>query len=162
MRIRVLLLTLLLLAGCQRLELDYEVKNGTRLPSFSVITDAGETLTSEYFCKGYGLIVFFHTECPDCQQELPIIQNLYRQYGHKTRFIAISRNQSLSEIEKYWSENELTIPFSAQEDAAVFSLFASHTVPRTYFIKDGVIVAQWDDNPTMTENDFIKITTISN
>lgn len=155
------LVIVIMLTSCIKTYNDIELTTGSRLPSFSAITDSGKEVNATSFDRGYGLIVFFNTNCPDCQKELPIIQNLYEKFKEDILFLAISRNEPYSSIKEYWEANALDLPFSAQEDAALFNLFAYHTIPRTYVIKNGFIVAQWDDNPTMTENDFIKITKIN-
>lgn len=134
-----------------------EIKNGSRLPSFSVVTGDGQTVRTQDFDEGYGLIVFFYTCCPDCQQELPVVQSLYEKYGDVVRFLAISRYQGKEEVSRYWESNGLTVPFSPQNDDTVFQLFARHTIPRTYLIHDGIIISQWNDNPIMTEQDFASI-----
>lgn len=48
------------------------------------------------------------------------------------KFLCISRAQSAADVTAYWEQNALTLPVSAQDDRAVFNLFASRTIPRVY------------------------------
>ena len=152
--IYMVLLAGIALTGCTKRPTASEIVVGSALPAFCVVTNDGQTVGSQDFDNGFGLIVFFHTACPDCQRELPIVQSLFERYSSLMRFLAIGRNQNRDDVERYWQENGLTIPCSAQEDAAVFRLFAAHTVPRSYLIHDGVVISQWADDPIMTEQDF--------
>lgn len=153
----VYILFMCLAISCTKKPQGTEIKNGSRLPSFSVVTNDGQVVCTQDFDEGYCLIVFFYTCCPDCQQQLPVVQSLYEKYGDVVRFLAISRYQGKEEVSRYWESNGLTVPFSPQNDDAVFQLFARHTIPRTYLIHDGIIISQWDDNPIMTEQDFASI-----
>lgn len=158
MRFISILSILLSISACTRTspECCPELKAGDALPQFSAISNSGTTVSNTDFDKGVGLIVFFNTSCGDCREELPIIQDLYLCYQNKVQFIAISRAEKENSVRQYWKDNNLTIPYSAQNDDTLFRLFAPHTIPRIYLIKDGIIIATWDDNPIMQKEDFTK------
>ena len=105
---------------------------GDKLPFFSIKTSQGDSLSTEDFLGKATVLVFFHTMCGDCQRELPVVENLYKKYGKTVRFVCISREQSDEEVADYWEKHQLTIPYSAQTDRSIFSLFASSTIPRIY------------------------------
>lgn len=140
------LLALPLLGGCTRIPEDVTLKEGDRLPSFSVMMDDGTVITDNELKEGFSIISFFHTLCPDCQEELPELQRVHEDCPD-LKMVLISRNEGESEIRTYWKENNLTLSFSVQEDDRVFRLFAQHTIPRTYIVMDGVIIKAYDDNP---------------
>lgn len=122
-----------------------KVKVGDLIPAFSVSTlikDSAdwraETLQPE--TKDYvfsepksqkACIVFFNTECTDCQKELPVLQDFYNKYKNDRSFemICIARAQQQEAIETYWKEHSLTLPFSPQGDRAVYSMFANSGIP---------------------------------
>lgn len=54
---------------------DFALVAGDALPQFSVEMSDGGVLNTQSFSGKVGVIVFFHTDCPDCQKELPVIQN---------------------------------------------------------------------------------------
>ena len=47
--------------------------------------------------------------------------------------VAISREEGAESVAAYWKEHALEIPWSAQTDRSVYSLFASSVIPRIYF-----------------------------
>ena len=94
------------------------------------------------------LVMFFNTGCPDCREELPAVQRIYDDFGSCVRIVCISREEGRAGIESYWCENGLTLPYSAQEDRAVYELFAGSGVPRVYVSSpDLVVMKVYDDDP---------------
>ena len=101
------------------------------------------------------MIVFFHTGCPDCRKELPVLQKIYTDYGQRIRMVCISREESSAEIVRYWDENHLTLPYSAQENRTVYYQFAKSGIPRVYVIdKELVIRSVFTDNPLASYEDL--------
>ncbi|MDE6231378.1 MAG: TlpA family protein disulfide reductase [Muribaculaceae bacterium] len=127
---------------------------GDSCPRFSILTDAGLTLSMPDSDGRYSVIIFFNTECPDCRKELPVIQNVYDEINRQdipATLIAISRNQSEEEVASYWRHNNLSIPFSAQTDTKIYNLFAASIIPRIYIANpDGIITHIWTDTPLPT------------
>lgn len=135
-------------AGCIFDDVDgdgAEIKAGDRLPEFSVTMNDGTEVSSSMLEGTVSCIVFFHTGCPDCRLAMPEIQKLYDEYAasssmenhsdegcQNVRFVLISRADGESAVLGYWSKNGFTMPYSAQDDKAVYSLFASSGVPRVY------------------------------
>ena len=121
---------------------------GDRVPSFSVtMTDGGEERTfSTSQLTGETVIVFFNTWCPDCQRELPRLNQYYLQHMDDKGFqmVAISRGEGKDVVARFWSEHELLIPYAAQEDTSIYELFASGIIPRVYFVSAQGIVTRID------------------
>lgn len=125
-----------------------ELHPGEHIPVFSVTMDDGQTVTSESLKGEVSLIVFFHTGCSDCRKELFVLQKIYTDYGQRIRMVCISREEGSAEIARYWDENHLTLPYSAQEDRTVYYLFAKSGIPRVYVIdKESVIHSVFTDSP---------------
>lgn len=141
------LLLLFLLASCSMSDNDGEVKPsdniinvGNRLPMFSIYMNDGRQLTTDSLRGKPSVIVFFKTNCSDCQRELPKLNMRYLEYGLDTTFIAISREQDYRTVSDYWQEQNLSLPFSAQSDRTVYSLFANQGIPRIYVSNASCIV----------------------
>ena len=65
--------------------------------------------------------------------------------------------ECLPEVQAYWEKHSFSLPFSAQNDDAVFSLFASHTIPRILITdKEGIIRAVYTDDPLATYQELAK------
>lgn len=131
-------------------EAEERVMVGDVLPSFVVKMNTGETVSSFQFEGKTGVIVFFNTDCPDCRKELPVIQRLYDRYreNDSVMICCISREEGESQVDAYWREAGLSMPYSAQEDRSVYELFCTVTIPRIYIVgPDLVIRAVYTDNP---------------
>lgn len=149
----------LMAAACirDRMPEGADLRPGDTLPSFSVTMNDGSKISSGNLRGKVSVIVFFHTGCPDCRQELPVIQRIYNLYGSSgdVTVCCISREESASGISAYWQENGLTMPYSAQEDRSVYSLFASTGVPRVYISSgDLVIYSVYDNSPPASFEDM--------
>lgn len=132
------------------------VAPGDKLPEFSVTISDGTVCGSQTLSGRWGVIEFFNTGCGDCRESFPVLQEVseYYQDNPKVEVIAIAREENSEDIETYWSENNLTIPWSAQPDRKVYNLFATVGIPRLYISNpDGVIAAAYgpENPPTATQ-----------
>lgn len=68
---------------------------GDTLPHFSVMTADGRFLSRESLLGKRSVVVFFHTQCTDCQKELPRVDSLYRHFSGQAdfRLICIAREE---------------------------------------------------------------------
>lgn len=146
-----------LMSGCIREEqkgADLEV--GNRLPDFEVVMNDGTVVTDDMLEGNVSVIMFFHTSCPDCQQALPRMQQIYDEYASKgIVFALISREETESEVISYWKETGLEMPFSAQKDRAVYEKFATSRIPRIYINdRNGIIRHIFTDDPVPSYDDL--------
>jgi peroxiredoxin len=121
------------------------VRVGDKLPRFSVEVTDGllRWQFSSVSLGGPTVIVFFNTGCTDCQRELPELNDYYLRHRSAPGFsmIAIAREESEESIASYWQQQNLSIPYSPQEDRKVYSLFATQYIPRVYFCSgQGVVL----------------------
>ena len=107
---------------------------GERVPEFSVILDNGEEWASHNSGGLPSVIAFFHTGCGDCRSELPELQEACRQSGDRVRFVCIAREEDAADIAAWWSDNGLSLPWSAQPDRRVYNMFANTGIPRIFII----------------------------
>lgn len=141
-----LILFIICITGCigEKDEPEWFLRPGDPLPQFEVTTMEGLKISSADSYSSELVIVFFNTTCPDCQRELPILQkqfeaNLNLPENEQSTFICISREERAADVKRYWTENNLTLPVSAQPDIRVYSMFASIGIPRIFVAKDGII-----------------------
>lgn len=137
---------LMMAVGCiaEKEEPEWSLHPGDAIPRFEVTTIEGETIGSSDSYTSELIIVFFNTTCPDCQKELPILQKQYEENiklpeAEQSIYICISREEGVADVKRYWRENHLTIPVSAQTDRSIYSMFASVGIPRIFYAKDGII-----------------------
>ena len=139
------------LAGCvgEKEEPEWYLRPGDALPQFEVTTIDGRTVSSADSYNAPMVIVFFNTTCPDCRRELPVFQKQYEENlnlpeTEQSIYICISREEGAADVERYWTENNLTLPVSPQPDRRIYSLFASIGIPRIFHAKDGLIIQSID------------------
>ena len=130
---------------------------GDMLPDFSVTMNNGTVVTGAQLREMVSVILFFHSSCPDCRQALPRVQRLYDEYlSQGVQFALISRAETSPTIELYWAEQGFSMPYSAQNDRAVYELFAKSRVPRIYISDDsGVVRTIFTDNPVPTYEELV-------
>lgn len=110
------------------------VKVGQQVPSFVVSINDGTTFNSSQMGRKPVCIVFFNTSCSDCRKELPIVQQIYEEFSESIQFVCISRAEDRKSIQAFWTQNKLTLPYSAQTDMKIYNLFALSSIPRLYII----------------------------
>ncbi len=136
-------------SGCGSITDNYVsfIKNGDPLPFFEIEMSDGETVSTFDLYGKPSLIIFFSVYCPDCHAALDEVQKLYDLHAGSVAVVPISRGESYREVSDYWAENSLTMPFSAQDDRSVYSLFASGIVPRIYVSdSSGHVVENFGDS----------------
>lgn len=134
-----------------------DIKVGDIIPDFSVEMYDGTTMTGEYLRKGVSVIMFFHTDCPDCAATLPEVQKIYDEYfPQQVKFAVISREEGKETIDHFWKANSLTLPYSARSDRTVYNLFADSRIPRVYICLDGIIKAVFTDEPNNPTSEDIR------
>ena len=153
--------SLFFLAGCitsgDETVYGSKIKVGDTLPQFSVTTNTGTTVSDESLQGAVGVIVFFYTPCTDCKHDMPIVNEVYERLrdNNGIRWIAISRSEGEEAVSAYWTSNDFTLPYSAQDDRAVYDLFAHSGVPRIYVSDaNGVVRALYDDSVPLDGDAF--------
>lgn len=119
-----------------------DLKVGDIIPDFEVMMNDGSVVTGQELRQSVSCVVFFHTSCPDCQQVLPHIQQLYDKFAPLgVRFALISREDEDAVVSAYWNQHTFTMPYSAQSTREVYELFAQTRVPRVYLCEKGGIIS---------------------
>ena len=114
---------------------------GDMAPDFTASTLKGEIFTLSEERGNVVLVVFFSHTCPDCKalfnDFMPRMGEIERSGA---RMIAISRGGNEYDIEEYMLSNGFTFDVIADSEAAIYKLYATTYVPRTYLVdRDGVI-----------------------
>lgn len=152
-----LLISALLMMSCIKDDVrGADLKVGDSLPDFEVVMSDGTTVSDKSLKGSVSVVVFFSTICSDCQQVLPIIQEIYNEYASEGAvFALISREQDKRDISTYWADNALCMPYSAQQDRRIYEKFAKAGIPRIYINdKDGTIRYIYTDDPVPSYSDL--------
>lgn len=117
-------------------------KIGDPAPSFRIRTVNGAEFAIDELRGKVVLLNFFATWCGPCLQELPHIQELWRQYGSRADFalLVIGREESDESVRAFMEKHGYTFPVAADPERSVYSRFAEELIPRTYLVaRDGKI-----------------------
>ena len=150
-------LLLLVVAGCVKWEQNgADLRVGDMIPDFEVVMSDGRVVTDDELKENVSVVMFFHTSCMDCQQALPVMQQIYDEYASETvRMVLISREQGNEGIYTYWRKNGLKMPYSAQKTRKVYEQFARERVPRIYVNEKGGIIRHiFTDDPVPSYYDL--------
>lgn len=151
----VLLLAVCLMASCisEPVPDGNEVKPNSLLPQFRIFLNDGSRLTTDDLYGKPSVLVFFSTTCSDCQKELPVVEQLFRQYGNRINLVCISRGEGEALVSTFWKTYNLTMPYSVQQTTDVYHLFANTGVPRIYVSNADLIVKVVYDDTNMPKLD---------
>ena len=125
-----------------------KVKVGDIIPSFVLSDSTGQDIPSSSLIGRVFILNFIDTSCPDCRQELQVLQRIYDKYQEDVPILNIPRSQTKEELQAYWQETGLSIPYYIPHDSNLYYQFATKTIPRTYIVDvQGKVYAAFDDKP---------------
>ncbi len=156
-RVISLIAVLSVLTGCIKERMTgADLKVGESIPDFEVVMNDGTVISDDILKQSVSVVMFFHTSCPDCQKTLPQMQKIYDEYASESiQIVLISREESQSDIDTFWKEKSLKMPYSAQKDRSIYGLFAKEGIPRVYVNeKGGIIRYIFTDNPNPSYEDI--------
>ncbi len=129
------------------------VNVGDKIPSFTLTAADGSQVSSDELSGKIYLLNFFDTNCKDCRQELPVLQQIYNDYLGIVDVYNVPRSQSVSDVNVYWSKEHLSMPVYTANDSQLYYKFANQTIPRLYIVDgNGEIIAMYDDSPVADYN----------
>ena len=121
---------------------------GDQVPDFRLTGSDGSRISSASLGGQVYVLNFFDTSCPDCQQELQVLQRIYGQYDGAVTVVNVPRSETEAEVRAYWSQAGLSMPFFIASDKDLYYQFAKRTIPRTYVVDgDGKVLAAFADSP---------------
>ncbi len=113
------------------------VHKGDKVPAFSFLDETG---TMQHMASYRGktvMLVFFATWCGPCRKELQALHNhvLPPYKGNKNFEVLIfGREHSQEEVSKFKNDHNYFMPFYADPDRKIYSLFATSYIPRCFII----------------------------
>lgn len=158
-----ILIVAVVLTACRHddddaVENDAALKAGDKVPAFTLTAQDGSTITAASLRGQAYIINFFDTSCPDCRQELQVLQQLHEKWGDALPLLNVPRSQSTADITAYWNATQLTMPFYTPKEPGLYYRFAQKRIPRTFVVdENGIIRAAFADNPVADFNTLDKL-----
>jgi len=116
---------------------------GDRAPEFTLVDVDGEQFTLKDMRGRVVLLNFFATWCGPCLAELPHVEKIWMDHKDNKNFrlLVIGREETTESVQEFRSQKRFLFPMAADPDRAVFSQFATKSIPRIFVISpDGLIV----------------------
>ena len=102
------------------------------------------------------VLFFFDTNCPDCNQQFPVVNELFELYGSQAEFLAVSRGETGEVVSAYLEKYGYTIPTAADGTRSVYQQFARSGVPRVYFMRNEKVMFLSDDRKLLSLDEGIE------
>ena len=124
---------------------------GDEAPDFTVeMTDSHQVTLSD-LRGSVVLLYFWSADCPMCQEEMRLVQHavIDRIAGKQIVYLPIARDGRRDAIEQFCRDYGCDFPVGLDPDRAIYTLYATSFVPRTFVIdRDGIIRASYVEYET--------------
>ncbi|MBC8005354.1 MAG: TlpA family protein disulfide reductase [Verrucomicrobia bacterium] len=121
-----------------------KVKLSDPVPSFDFEKSPGVRQDISDLKGKVVLITFFATWCGPCRKELPHIESdIYKKYKNHPQFelLIFGREHNWADLNKFKADNKFEVPMYPDPNRAVYSKFATQTIPRSFLISpEGKII----------------------
>ncbi|MFP4179411.1 MAG: peroxiredoxin family protein [Spirochaetaceae bacterium] len=123
-------------------------KNPTEAPDFTLKDLSGNTVTLSELEGKVVLLNLWATWCPPCKEEMPSMEELYRELPRdEFTILAVAApnapRESLEQIESLIDEKEYTFPVLLDEDMQVNQTYGTGSIPTSWIIDtDGMLAAR--------------------
>ncbi|MCP1224680.1 TlpA disulfide reductase family protein [Sebaldella sp. S0638] len=123
-----------------------DLQEGNTFPAFTLETLKGKKIiSSKAFDKNKKTLIVTAAEwCPDCHEELPVLENFYRKNKNKYNFavIFIERRSSEEKVKEYLEKEKFTFPVYYDYNSVFIDGTLINSVPTNIFLdKNGKITS---------------------
>jgi peroxiredoxin len=131
---------------------------GDAVPAFTLQGSDGTAVTKATMAGQAYVLNFFDTGCPDCRQELKVLQQVYDKYEGMVTVLNVPRSQTADQVQAYWDNAGLTMPYHIPADKDLYYKFADRIVPRTFVVDaNGNVQAAFADSPVADYSTLVSL-----
>lgn len=124
---------------------------GDSAPDFEVEMTDGSMVTLSDLRGEVVILTFWSADCPMCQAEMGAAQQAVvdRIEGRRITYLAIARDGEHDAIVEFCRQNGCDFAVGLDPERAIYTLYATAYVPRTFIIdRDGIVRASYVEYDT--------------
>ena len=97
--------------------------------------EGNEHSSKDYYKQNLTLIEFFHTDCPHCQTQIPVLKDFYSNYSSELNLLSIggysmgSNKDNLSTLQDFTLEHNTTWPYLYDDEYSLIQVFGHTSYP---------------------------------
>jgi len=97
--------------------------------------DGNEHESKDYYKQNLTLIEFFHTDCPHCQSQIPVLKEFYSNYSSDVNLLSIGgysmggNEDNLTEFQDFALEHNTTWPYLYDDEHSLIQVFGHNSYP---------------------------------
>ena len=122
---------------------------GEAMPNVTIITADSKEKTSADFKGKKTVYVAWASWCPDCQQELPILNELRKEYQDTIEFVPVNllvKGETPEKGQSYLKDNQLEFNYYSDKEKNFQKALEIHSIPTMIFVdQEGKIKNVIDD-----------------
>lgn len=119
------------------------IEKGNKIPDVEIVNLMGGKQNLSQYKGKVVLLNFWATWCPPCRQEMPSMEEIYKNKDMKNfEIIAISVDREKTDkVSDFIIENKYSFPVFHDVTGKIAQRFLINSIPQTYIInEDGIIV----------------------
>ncbi len=164
----VFLLTVLFLTGCDNSTSESQVSRGGLVgnvaPDFTLTNMQGEKVSLSQLRGKVVILNFWATWCPPCREEMPSMEQLYRDFKEKGLILLAINVEENGEqaVSKFLQRTPYSFPILLDKDGIAQNAYGVFRFPESFIIdRDGVVVEKiiggrdWLSGQTFKLIDFL-------
>lgn len=110
---------------------------GEAMPSVTIVTADSKEKTSADFKGKKTVYVAWASWCPDCQQELPILNELRKNYQDTIEFVPVNllvKGETPEKGQAYLKDNQLEFNYYSDKEKNFQKALEIHSIPTMIFV----------------------------
>jgi cytochrome c biogenesis protein CcmG/thiol:disulfide interchange protein DsbE len=118
---------------------------GKPAPDFALPDLAGKTVRLSQYRGTPVVLTFFASWCHPCEEELPALEQLQREYDGKVAVLAVNYQDLERDTRQFVADHGVTYPALIEDNSSnpVAARYGVHGPPITFFIdRNGVVAAE--------------------